>query len=109
MMDERSRGEALHDSVSKTYALDPAETEILVEVGRLLDHINAVHAAVGGELTSTGSTGQLVAHPLLGELRAARRQLVELLAALNIPSGEEPDAYDALVAQLSRPTGGGSS
>ncbi|MEO7981067.1 MAG: hypothetical protein ABI807_09280 [Sporichthyaceae bacterium] len=46
-------------------------------MARLLDHLHALHAALAGQLTSTGSTGQTVAHPLLAELRAGRRELLE--------------------------------
>ena len=105
----KSRGAALHDRIEAAYAPTATESEVLVELARLLDHLDALHTALACQLTSTGSTGQAVAHPLLAELRAGRRQLLELLAALRLPSSEKPDAYDALVEQLSRPAGGGSS
>ena len=80
------RGRALWDSVLTAYELDPAESDLLLEVCRLVDHLERVHTAVLAEpLTSPGSTGQPVASPLLAELRAGRRQLVELVATLHIP------------------------
>ena len=106
----KTRGIALLARVTGAYALDATESEILTEACRLLDHLDRVQEAVLAEpLTSPGSTGQPTAAPLLAELRAGRRQLLEMLAALRLPATEEPDPFDALAESLSRPTGGGSS
>jgi hypothetical protein len=40
-------------------------------------------------MTVPGSTGQLVAHPLLAEVRRHREILAKLLERLNLPAGDE--------------------
>lgn len=85
------------DHVTK-YAFSPAELELLGEAAREKDLLVRLQAAVDSlieygsdetaNLTTTGSMGQLVAHPLLGELRQHRSTYRQLLVALNLPEEE---------------------
>jgi hypothetical protein len=63
----------------------------LLEACRLLDLLDRLEREVADtSLTAAGSTGQTVAHPLLGELRGGRTQLAALLAALGVEDEDEP-------------------
>jgi hypothetical protein len=72
-------GRAFWRQVVGEYELNPAELVLLGEACRTVDTLAAVAAAMDGvPLTTTGSTGQMVAHPLLAEARAQRRVLDQL-------------------------------
>jgi hypothetical protein len=77
----------------------PSELELLVEACRTLDRCEALTTAVREEpLTTVGSRGQTVAHPLLAELRAERLLLARLLSQLGIPGEKTGDDWDGLTA-----------
>ncbi|MGI8954797.1 MAG: hypothetical protein ACR2FL_09550 [Nocardioidaceae bacterium] len=98
------RGRALWDDVLGTYDVGPAEAVLVLELCRLADHIDRLQeATVTAPLTSPGSTGQAVAHPLLAELRAGRRQLVDLVAALHSPA-PPADPFDTLAKSMAAST-----
>jgi len=69
--------------VDRDSALQAQVDRTLAEIGQLQEALDA------GELTVTGSTGQPVANRLLGELRAHRRLLLQLLGCFT-PEGAGP-------------------
>jgi len=85
----QARGRAFWKSVTSQFELSLDETELLVEVCRLLDQCERLAAVIveDGE-TVTGSTGQIRIHPGIGELRGSRLALGRLLAQLGLP-GED--------------------
>jgi hypothetical protein len=84
-----TRGRGFWKTVTSGYELDPAETELLVEVARLLDQCEQLQGVLDRDgLTIAGSTGQTRIHPGVGELRACRTVLGRLLAQLDLPDPE---------------------
>jgi hypothetical protein len=77
----------LWESVADKFVLNPGELAVLVEACRTADELDRLERAVRKlpELTTTGSTGQIKAHPLLQELRNHRVVLERLTAALALP------------------------
>ena len=83
-------GRAFWRQVVAEFELNPAELVLLGEACRTLDTLAAVAAAMDGvPLTTTGSTGQTVAHPLLAVARAQRRVLDQLCRGLALPLPDE--------------------
>jgi hypothetical protein len=83
------RGRAFWRTVQASYELDPAETELLVEVCRTLDLAERLQGVLeDAGLVAAGSVGQPRVHPAVGELRAARALLGRLLAQLELPDPE---------------------
>lgn len=90
-------GRKLWRKVSEKYALRPDELRILEDAARLVDTIAALEEGmVGQPLTVLGSARQLVAHPLISEIRAHRMALAALLRQLKLPD------LDAAAAQVNR-------
>ncbi|SDO18947.1 hypothetical protein SAMN04515671_0085 [Nakamurella panacisegetis] len=70
---------------------DPSqsETEILTEICRTLDNLDALNAAIAANGAMVdGSKGQRVVNPCLTEVRGQRLALHRLIAALGIPDDE---------------------
>jgi hypothetical protein len=80
------RGRAFHAAILAGFDLSGAELELLAEVCRSLDEIDALNAAVLRDgVTVEGSTGQTRVHPALGEVRQHRLALARLLGLLALP------------------------
>jgi len=77
--------------VANKYILTPAELAMLAEAAQTADEVEWLERAVRPlpEFVTTGSAGQLQAHPLLGEVRAHRPLLERLTTALNLPDDSE--------------------
>jgi phage terminase small subunit len=83
------RGRRFWRTVVAGYELEPDELELLVEICRLLDQVEALQAVLEQDgLTATGSVGQVRVHPAVGELRSSRALLGKLLAQLELPDPE---------------------
>jgi hypothetical protein len=80
-------GKRLWRNTSELYELNPTETVVLGEICHILDEITMLEAALASQrsLTTKGSRGQVVAHPLLGELRQHRAILRSLVRQLGLP------------------------
>lgn len=79
-------GRALWDSIIPAYELRPDEVRILQDACCEADIIARLEEElVGAELMVKGSQGQLVASPLVSELRQHRATLAGLLVKLKIP------------------------
>ena len=78
-----------------TYLLRPDEITVLEDVCRTADMIEALVVAWvkdGSPMTTKGSMGQQVIHPLIGEIRTQRSARAALLRQLKLPDGDEVPA-----------------
>lgn len=90
-------GTALWDSIAGKYALRPDEFSTLEDACELTDMIAALDNAWnddGRPLTTKGSMGQQVTHPLISEIRTHRMARQALLRSLKLPDDDAaaPDA-----------------
>jgi hypothetical protein len=91
-----SAGRGLWSGVVGKYDLRPDELVTLEDICRITDMIAALDAAwaeQGRPLTTKGSMGQLVTHPLISEIRSHRMARNTLSKQLKLPdeSGERPN------------------
>lgn len=71
------------------FELAAGELQLLAECCRTLDTLDTLAAVVAEDgPTSTGSAGQVIVHPAIGEARQQRLTLHRLLAALALPDDE---------------------
>jgi hypothetical protein len=96
----RRRGKALWQSVIADFDLSEGEGALLLEGCRCLDDIEALQRAVAdAPMTTIGSRGQDVVHPLRAELRSERLLLAKLLSQLDVPLPDVgPGKWDGLSA-----------
>lgn len=82
------RGTTFWKEVTGAYTVErPDELALLTEACRILSLCDDLRQAVERDgYTTAGSTGQLVAHPLLTELRANRAELRHVLRQLGLPN-----------------------
>jgi phage terminase small subunit len=80
-------GRALWRSTLAVYQLTPSEIEILHTLCVTTDQLRRIETAIKGltRLTANGSSGQLVAHPLLGEHRAHAETVRKLAQEMKLP------------------------
>ena len=87
------QGAALWEAIVPTYDLRPDERRILIDACREADIIERLEDELAtSELMVKGSMGQLVASPLVSEVRQHRATLKTLLAALKIPDSPAGEA-----------------
>lgn len=80
------KGRALWQQIIDGYSLRPDEVRMLEDVCREADLIERLEEQLrGSSLMVTGSQGQLVASPLVSELRQHRATLTQMLKALKLP------------------------
>ena len=92
------RGRRLWRQVLRDFEPNLSEIELLTEAARTVDRCEVLETALRDQpLTTAGSRGQVVSHPLLAELRAERQLLSRLLGQLAIPEPEAGD-WDGLTA-----------
>jgi hypothetical protein len=90
-------GRALWRRVSNVYDLREDELATLEDACRITDMIAALEDAwddQGKPMTTTGSMGQLIIHPLIGEIRVQRMARNALFRQLKLPdqfSGSRPN------------------
>jgi hypothetical protein len=83
------RGRLFWEGTLAAFELEGGEVALLTETCRTLDLCDALQATVMAEgPLSTGSQGQVVAHPAVTELRAHRLVLARLLGQLALPDEE---------------------
>lgn len=81
-------GERLWSEITGVYELRPDELSTLEDVCRLTDMTDALEQAWaddGRPLTTKGSMGQLVTHPLISEIRTHRMARNVLWRQLKLP------------------------
>lgn len=82
----KKRGKNTWDSVVKKYDLRTDELDILEDICREIDMIDALEKELkGANLVVMGSQGQEVANPMISELRQHRATKKSLWAALKLP------------------------
>lgn len=82
----KAAGKKLWQETVKVYDLRQDELEVLRAACAEADLIAKMAAELDGEpLTTSGSMGQTVAHPLLSEIRQHRATLAGLLGRLKLP------------------------
>lgn len=96
-------GRRVWEAVAKVYELRADELEILRAAAGEADLIYKMETELrGASLLVSGSTGQIVAHPFVAELRQHRAALSALLKSLKLPD-DEP------AAQINAQRAGGQS
>ena len=79
------RGGALWQHVQEDSTFDPRETNLLIEVCRILDTIDALSESIAGDgIMVAGSQGQLVLNAAVGELRQQQQSYARLVTMLNL-------------------------
>lgn len=97
-----STGQELWKSIVGKYELRADELSVLGDACLEADIISAVEAAWAAEgrpMTARGSQGQLVAYPLLSEMRQHAMAKKALLAQLKLPDENSTDVGAALSAK----------
>lgn len=82
-------GSKLWRDVTGKYELRADEMVILEAACAARDRVAAMEKERNGAVTETGSMGQLVVHPLIGEIRAHEAQIAGMLAKLKLPDEGE--------------------
>lgn len=85
-------GSALWFDVASRYKMRPDERAVLEDACRTTDMVAALDdawAEDGRPMTTKGSMGQLVTHPLISELRQHRTARAALLRQLKLPDLDE--------------------
>lgn len=83
------RGQHLWRDLTGKWEFTEAEYRLLEQACYTSDRITRERRAIGDELTVRGSQGQIVAHPLLTQLRADEEHLAKLLARIDMPEEDE--------------------
>ena len=80
------------------FELPPAQMELLTEICRTLDRLDALSAAIDSDgLLTTGGAGQPVVNPALPEVRGQQIVLHRLLGALDLPDDAAGESSPAVV------------
>lgn len=88
------RGQRLWRDLTARWEFTEAEYSDLENACHTADRIVKERRAIGDDYTVEGSQGQIVAHPLLAQLRADENHLSNLLNRLDMPEPEEQAAAD---------------
>lgn len=83
------RGQRLWRDLTAKWEFTEAEYRMLENACYTADRITRERRAIGDQLTVKGSQGQIVAHPLLAQLRADEEHLEKTLARIEMPEPEE--------------------
>jgi len=82
----QARGARFWQTVNETWLIDADERELLIETCRQLDLCESLADVLARDgVLAEGSQGQIRAHPVVAELRAARLALARLVAHLDLP------------------------
>ncbi|WP_425664872.1 hypothetical protein [Agrococcus sp. DT81.2] len=96
-------GARLWSQTVESYTLRADELEVLRAACAEADLIVRLEDALAGEpLTTSGSMGQIVAHPLISELRQHRSTLASLVRGLKLPDESGGEANQQREAAQTR-------
>jgi len=91
----RAAGKKLWDATTTSYEMREDELAILKDACSEMDLIARMEKALESEaLTVTGSMGQLVAHPLVQEIRQHRQTFAALIGKLKLPDLDSDGAVN---------------
>ena len=85
----KTAGQRLWEDVQAHYQLEVHEEQLLLQMARTADDLDALQAIVDREGVLDPATGR--AHPALTESRQLRIAYARLSASLRLPSGDEGD------------------
>jgi hypothetical protein len=85
------RGATFFEAVADRYELKPDEAELLAEIARMLDLLDALREAAKAGPMITDGRGNLVVHPAIVEARQVREAMRKSLHALGLPNDPEGD------------------
>ncbi len=88
-------GKAQWSAIAEKYALRPDELTVLEDACRTSDMLAALAEAWaedGSPMTTKGSMGQLVIHPLIAEMDKHRKSRAQFLRQLALPDVDEAPA-----------------
>ena len=98
--DLQAAGRDLWSETLVEYELSSSEKAVLLQACRTLDMIGTMQRRVKRDgIVTTGSMGQVVSHPLVGELRQYRALFSQLIRALDLPDLELPVKPDIVPNQ----------
>lgn len=98
--DLQAAGRDLWSETLVEYELSSSEKAVLLQACRTLDMIGTMQRRVKRDgIVTTGSMGQVVAHPLVGELRQYRALFSQLIRTLDLPDLELPVEPDIVPNQ----------
>ena len=88
-------GRSQWSSIARSYSLRPDELTVLEDVCRTTDMLTALTQAWvddGSPMTTSGSMGQLVIHPLIAEMDKHRKSRAQFLRQLALPDVDDVPA-----------------
>lgn len=83
------KGQRLWRDLTSKWEFTEEEYRLLESACHTADRITLERREMGDRLTVEGSMGQVVAHPLLAQLRADEEHLAKLLSRIDMPEPEE--------------------
>src|SRR5690606_4877888 len=99
-------GTQLWESVTAEYELGPAELRLLEDAAAEAHLIEAMQNAwqdLGRPMTALGSQKQVIAHPLLQELRQHRSALRQLILSMKLPQDDDSEEDSLLISAPRKP------
>lgn len=91
-------GAAYFRSVADQHMLTGAEQRVLYDIAAMADMLAVLEAswhAAGSPMTTKGSRGQEVTHPLIAEMRFHRSEMSSMVARLKLEKLKRPEDEDA--------------
>lgn len=82
-------GQRLWRDITGKWELTEREYRLLEEAAFTADRIMKERRVIGDRLMIPGSQGQMVAHPMLKELRADESHMMQLLSKIDLPEPDE--------------------
>ncbi|WP_344427100.1 hypothetical protein [Pseudonocardia ailaonensis] len=97
------RGSKFWSRTASSFEVGAHELELLVEIARQLDLLAALEEQLAKDgVVSTGSTGQVVAHPAVAALHTGRQLLGRLMSQLSFPDEDGQAAVESPATATAR-------
>ncbi len=82
---KNGHGQQLWHELTERVEFTDIERRILANACFTLDRIQRMRRAMGNDVLAEGSQGQLIAHPLLREIRMDEKHFCDLIDELDVP------------------------